>query len=146
MFRIRKYIIITALTAFTFLAKAQSTGKRIFTINGTEGDEPKILTLYQNHQGYIFAGTTKGLYRFDGVDFYKYQQALPDSAAAITAIGEVYNNQLWLGFEDGHLAVLQNNSIEPLVFEEGYPKKTIKKILFDKAGTIWLATAGEGIY
>ncbi|CAN5726252.1 hypothetical protein BH10BAC2_BH10BAC2_50110 [soil metagenome] len=146
MFLIRKYIIIIALTALAFLSKAQGTGKKIFAINGTEGDEPKILTLYQNHQGYLFAGTTKGLYRFDGAEFYKYQQTLTDSPAAITAIGEVYNNQLWLGFEDGSLAVLQNNNIEPLVFEEGYPKKPIRKILFDKKGIIWLATAGEGIY
>lgn len=146
MFRIRKYIIITVLTAFAFLSKAQSTGKSIFTINGNEGDEPKILTLFQNHQGYLFAGTTKGLYRFDGVEFYKYQQALQDSQAAVTAIGEVYNNQLWLGFEDGSLAVLKNNHIDPLVFEEGHPKMPIRKILFDKRGIIWLATAGEGIY
>lgn len=145
MFLIRRYIIITALTAFVFLSKAQSTGKRIFSINGTEGDEPKILTLYQNRQGYIFAGTTKGLYRFDGVEFYKYQQAT-DAPSAITAIGEVYNNQLWLGFDDGHLALLQNNHIEPLLFEEGTPKKPIRKILFDKKGIVWLATAGEGIY
>jgi ligand-binding sensor domain-containing protein len=146
MFQIRRYIIIIAFTALAFLSKAQATGKTIFAISGTEGDEPKILALYQNHQGYIFAGTTKGLYRFDGVEFYKYQQTLPDSPAAITAIGEVYNNQLWLGFEDGHLALLRNNHIEPLVFEEGYPKKPIRKILFDKRGIVWLATAGEGIY
>lgn len=145
MFLLRRYIIITVLAAFAFLSKAQSTGKRIFAINGTEGDEPKILTLYQNRQGYIFAGTTKGLYRFDGVEFYKYQEAT-DAPSAITAIGEVYNNQLWLGFDDGHLAVLQNNRIEPLLFEEGSPKKPIRKILFDKKGIVWLATAGEGIY
>jgi len=62
------------------------------------------------------------------------------------SLSSVFNNHLCLGFEDGSLALLQTNHIEPLVFEEGHPKKPIRKILFDKRGIIWVATAGEGIY
>jgi len=143
MFYVRTYITIVLIAVASSL-NAQGTGSRIFTINGTEGDEPKILTLYQNKQGYILAGTTKGLYRFDGLEFYKY--AVSDSMLNVTAIGEVYNNQLWAGFENGTLGMVQNNKIVPLVFEEGHPKKAIKKILLDKSGVVWIATAGEGLY
>jgi ligand-binding sensor domain-containing protein len=143
MFPIRIYIILFALTVIAFSSHAQSNGRRIFAISGPEGDEPKILTLYQNKQGYILAGTTKGLYRFDGLDFFKYAI---DTPAAVTAIGEVYNNQLWVGFEDGKLGLVQNNRITPIVFEEGHPKKAIKKIVVDKNNVVWIATAGEGVY
>jgi ligand-binding sensor domain-containing protein len=141
---ITSYIIILLQFSIAFSLHAQNTGKKIFAITGTEGDEPRILTLHQNTQGYILAGTTKGLYRFDGLDFYKYESAI-DSMAAVTAIGEV-NNRLWIGLENGMLAEVQNNKIIPLAFEEGHPKKPIKKILFDKNGVVWIATAGEGLY
>ncbi|QEC68552.1 hypothetical protein FRZ67_15015 [Panacibacter ginsenosidivorans] len=143
MFGIRIYITVFALTAIAFSLHAQSTGKRIFAISGPEGDEPKILSLYQNKQGYILAGTTKGLYRFDGLDFFKYAI---DTPAAVTTISEVYNNQLWVGFEDGKLGLVKNNKILPLVFEEGHPTKAIKKIIVDKNNIVWMATAGEGVY
>ena len=145
MLGIRSYIIILLQFSIAFSLHAQNTGKRIFAITGTEGDEPRILTLYQNTQGYILAGTTKGLYRFDGLDFYKYTSTI-DSMAAVTAIGEVYNNRLWIGLENGMLAEVQNNNVIPLAFEEGHPKKAIKKILLDKNGIVWIATAGEGLY
>lgn len=145
MFVARLYIIILLQFSIVFSLYAQNTGKRIFAISGDEGDEPKILTLYQNRQGYILTGTTKGLYRFDGLEFYKYNSSI-DSMQAVTAIGEVNNNRLWVGFENGMLAEVQKNKIVPLSFEEGYPKKAIRKILFDKTGIIWLATAGEGLY
>jgi len=131
MLGIRSYIIILLQFSIAFSLHAQNTGKRIFAITGTEGDEPRILTLYQNTQGYILAGTTKGLYRFDGLDFYKYTSTI-DSMAAVTAIGEVYNNRLWIGLENGMLAEVQNNNIIPLAFEEGHPKIAIKKIFMLK--------------
>ncbi|MEP6846138.1 MAG: histidine kinase [Panacibacter sp.] len=140
----RIYIIILVLTGMAFSLTAQSPGKRIFTLTGREGDEPKILTIYQNRQGYILLGTTKGLYRFDGLEFYKYNQS-QGTPVVVTAISEV-GNQLWVGFDSGHLGILNNNIIQPLAFEEGHPKKPIRKILYDKNGIVWIATAGEGLF
>lgn len=145
MFVTRLYIILLLQFSIIFSLHAQNDGKRIFTISGAEGDESKILTLYQDKQGYILVGTTKGLYRFDGLDFYKYN-SLIDSIAAVTAIGEVYNNKLWIGLENGMIAEVKNSKIIPVSFEEGHPKKPIRRILFDKSGVVWIATAGEGLY
>ena len=145
MLQFVKYIFPVLFFFPALTSVAQSAGKRVFTINGNEGDEPKILSLYQNKQGYILAGTTKGLYRFDGLEFYRYKP-FSDSVLAVTAIGEGANDQLWVGFESGVLAYVENNQLRQLSFEEGFPKAPIKKIAKDKAGTIWIATAGEGLY
>ena len=146
MLPVKNYIITLFFLLLTLSVFAQNNGKRIFTINGPEGDEPKILSLYQNKQGFILIGTTKGLYNFDGTEFNKYSADAKNVSGAVTAIREINKDELWLGFEDGSLAKVEHDHIKPLVFEEGNPKKAIKKIVEDKAGIIWIATAGEGVY
>ena len=140
------YYIITLINVFCCSAlTAQTADNRVFLLPGDEGKEPKILSLYQNSHGYIFAGTSNGLFRFDGTDFTKFIQP-EGSNTAITAICEISNTHLWLGFENGALGVMKNNRVYLLKFEEGYPKVPIKKIITDDKGVIWFATAGEGIY
>lgn len=125
-------------------AFAQNSFYKAYTLPA-EAATPVINTLYQLKQGYIVVGASTGLYRFDGTGFFKYNKVrnVPDE---VTAICETKDGKIWIGFGDGKLGWLLKNNIVLQNPEEGLPKKTIKKIIQDSSGIVWIATAGEGIY
>ncbi|HYK46340.1 MAG TPA: two-component regulator propeller domain-containing protein [Parafilimonas sp.] len=124
---------------------AQNSGGKLYLLENDDVNKPKILTLYQDKQGLILCGTTKGLYRFDGFDFTPYpQEAL--TSTEVTAIFQTSDNKLWIGYGNGSIGLLSRGEITPIKFEEGLPKVPIRSITQDDAGAVWIATAGEGIY
>ncbi len=106
----------------------------------------KILCLYKNHQGYIYAGTSNGVYKFDGLDFTKIPFINENPKQVITAIFEDNKNQLWAGSQSGDIGILVNRKFQFFRPEEGTPKKAITRFLQDKQNNIWFSTDGEGIY
>ena len=130
---------------------AQKTGTSIYTIANDNSQEPlQINTLYQIKQGYILAGTTKGLYRFDGINFTIYPKSpgVPDNVTAVCDIPG--KDEILIGFDNGQIGkVSQKSRLELLpldTLEETFPKVPVTKMLVDETSTIWIATAGEGLY
>lgn len=145
MYCLRNYTALLLFMLICNCALSQNASGRMFVVPADGDNDTRILTLYQGSQGYIFTGTNDGLYRFDGIDFVKFPQPA-GSNTSVTAICEVGNNQLWIGFDNGTIGMLKNNRVILLQFEEGYPKAAIKKIIAGEKGSVWIATAGEGIY
>ncbi len=145
MLHILRNIFLSFCCFITVSSFSQEPGTKIYTLPGNYPEQPRINTIQQIKQGYILIGTTKGLYKFDGIDFSEFSKAsdVPDN---ITAICELSDNNILIGFNNGYLGKLCNDYISLLSFEEGFPKAAITKILGDKKGTIWIATAGEGLY
>lgn len=140
-----KYLFLIGFFASSNLLSAQTTGIRHFKIS--ESSVPvKILTLFKNNQGYIYAGTSKGLYKFDGIKFTIVPFQNPVADPAITSIFQDKQNQLWVGLQTGDIAKLVNNHLKFFIPEEGTPKKPITAFLQDKQNNIWFSTDGEGIY
>src|SRR5215212_4971951 len=116
-----KYLLIPVFFVLTNWLHAQ-TGIRRYKIS--EGsDPPRILTLYKNNQGYIYAGTSKGLYKFDGMKFTIVPFQNPVANAAITSIFQDNTSQLWVGLQTGEIARLINNHLKFFTPEEGTPRK-----------------------
>ena len=145
MYSYSKLIFLFFLTAITISGFAQQPGAKLYELPAENGEQAKITLLCQDKEGYIFCGTTNGLFRFDGIDFYKTEQAA-DVPKEVTAICEIPNKEIWVGFSNGNIASLKNNKIQLLHFEEGFPKAPIKQIITDDKNIIWIATAGEGVY
>ncbi|WP_051084326.1 sensor histidine kinase [Segetibacter koreensis] len=106
----------------------------------------KILTLIQHSSGYFLAGTTNGLYRFDGHSFTPFALSTQIKNKSITAIAEDKNSLVWIGFQSGEIGFLKNKTVELLHAEEGHPAVAITSILADTSGRKYFSTAGEGIY
>ncbi len=124
---------------------AQDLGFKSFSL--TENNHPvKINTVYKTDQGYIFAGTTDGLYSFDGINFKKINFSKPGIKDTVTAIFQDNSRQLWIGFKSGRIAKKINSRLEYFEPEEGNPDVAITSFLQDKENNIWIATNGEGIY
>jgi ligand-binding sensor domain-containing protein len=138
-----KAILLILLFASS-AALAQPPFYKTYTLPA-EAVMPVVNTLYQDKQGYILVGASTGLYRFDGIGFYKFSKD-KNVPGDVTAICETKDGKTWIGFADGKLGWLKKNTLILQNPEEGLPKKTIKKILQDSAGVVWIATAGEGIY
>jgi len=143
----KKYCLNIFLFAIFFSIKldAQFSKTRLYTIESEELQKPKIVSIYQEDNGLILCGTSKGLYKFDGFDFtlYPYQKQI---TAAVTSIFQTKDKRIILGFSNGNIAELKNNIITLLNFDEGFPKVAINSITQDNNGIIWFGTAGEGIY
>lgn len=133
------------ICVLTRSAHAQELGFKSFNL--TANNHPvKINTICKTQQGYIFAGTTDGLYAFDGINFKKINFARSTTRDTVTAIFEDKTRQLWIGFKNGRIAKKINSRLEYFEPEEGNPGVAITSFLQDKENNIWIATNGEGIY
>jgi ligand-binding sensor domain-containing protein len=138
-------IVLFFFCCIAISSVAQVPGITIYTLSGESQEKPRINVLYQLKDGYILVGTTNGLYRFDGINFFEFNKSLnvPDD---VTAVCELPDKNILLGFSNGKIGKLQNNRITLLSLEEGFPKVPITKIIVDERNIIWIATAGEGVY
>ena len=127
----RKYylhiFLLIIIIANTLSLSAQVFKSKLYLLDNDESDKPKILTLYQNSNGLILCGTSKGLYRFDGFDFLPFTSQIKIDAA-VTAVFETKDKRTLIGFSNGYIGELKSNTIQLLNFEEGFPKVSIKSI------------------
>ncbi len=145
MLLLKKITLLVSLTVCVFNGIAQVSGYRSFKL--LENNRPfKINTLFKNKDGYLYAGTTNGLYTFDGLKFKQLPFTNPLSRDTITAIFEDHNKQLWVGCKSGRIAKKIKGLLQYVDPEEGTPKVTITAFLQDKQNNIWFSTNGEGIY
>lgn len=140
-----KYFIILYSFFFSTPLFAQMYGFKKYKIeNGSR--TIKILTLHKDKQGFIFAGTSNGLYKFDGISFslVPFQNSIKNPA--VTSIFEDALLHLWVGMQSGDIAQMINGSLQLFTPQEGTPRKSITALLEDKKNNKWFATDGEGIY
>lgn len=108
--------------------------------------KPRINKLMKDKEGMLWTGTENGVFRFDGIEF---QLVLPSDSlhpSPVSALFEDDSSVTWIGYENGRIARLKNDS--PLIFnpEEGFPKVAISAFVSDQKGRVFFTTKGEGIY
>jgi ligand-binding sensor domain-containing protein/serine phosphatase RsbU (regulator of sigma subunit) len=71
-----------------------------------------VYTLTQDNNGYLWVGTTEGLSRFDGFDFYKV--TFPDSTNGRYPTASIKDNKgtLWFGCSDGTVFYSQGSTLK----------------------------------
>ena len=146
MMPLLKRILVFCIIFFCLQkSPAQFSGYKSFKL--LEDNRPfKINTLLKSSEGYIYAGTTNGLYLFDGKQFKKINFVNASVKDTVTAIFQDNNKQIWAGFKSGRLAKKTNDRLNYFEPEEGTPKVAITAFLQDKQNNIWFATNGEGVY
>ena len=106
----------------------------------------KINKILQDKTGFIWFGTDKGLFKFDGISYRRFLgiDNLPDEN--VTALAEDSIGRLWVGLKNGKISIVDKNAITPFEPAEGLPAKQISDIIFDKDGVPWFSTLGDGVY
>lgn len=108
--------------------------------DGAPGD---VAALAQSADGFLWLGTTTGLYRFDGVRFERYEprgQALP--SANISTLLALPDNSLWIGYRFGGASLLAGDHLVNYGEDAGCPPGTAAGLVRDSTGVIWIATSG----
>ena len=150
-----------AMTAFTVLvmlaslppaalAEAGAPPTLRFKKLGPLGhDEPSMLSLLQDRQGFMWIGThVNGLYRYNGYGVVRYQSRANDPKSLphdrVSALYEDRQGRVWAGTQDG-LALFNpaSNDFTVHVAPQG-PKNRgiIKQIVSDGKEGMWLASWG----
>lgn len=107
----------------------------------------KSTALLKDHQGFLWIGTSEGLFKFSGTAPQKIGETQEESTRLyITALAEDNNGVVWAGCRNGSIITVNNQ--QPVLFTpvEGLPQTAITAILLDNHRRMWFATAGEGIY
>jgi ligand-binding sensor domain-containing protein len=106
----------------------------------------EIHTLFQDTRGYVWLGTDKGLFRFDGLEYIQFteEDSLPDEN--VTAVAEDSLGRIWMGHENGQISYFDNGMIRLLESPEGFAIEPVSDMLFDRKGRLWFSTMDDGLY
>ncbi len=111
-----------------------------------EIQQTSITCLYQDNNSYMWIGTGKGLYQYDGNDFIYFPGNSRLSSLPISALYMTPDQTLWIGTRKGEIYHLKGDSLRLFDPEEGNPKVSITAFTSDKQGNLWFSTYGEGVY
>lgn len=141
---LRKYHIFIFLILFSGLLRPIFCQK-YQVIEHTELDELDnafIYTIIQNFDGYLWIGTSDGLYRFDGFNLNKYTKA---DSLADNFITCSYRTQkgLWFGHMNGSLSFYDGEKFSKIHAKNN--GNSIANIVESPDGTIWAATFTGGL-
>ncbi|MFN8253597.1 MAG: two-component regulator propeller domain-containing protein [Ferruginibacter sp.] len=106
----------------------------------------KATALLKDHNGFLWAGTSEGLFKFSGQLPQRMGSEKENTNFYITALAEDGNDMIWAGCRNGTIITIKNQQQVLFTPVEGLPKTTITAILDDHNQHIWFATAGEGIF
>ncbi len=111
-----------------------------------EIQQTSISCLYQDALGYMWVGTGKGLFGFDGTRFQAYFPTETKANQQITSIFMDRNHTLWVGTKKGQIYTLNQDSLKLFTPEEGLPVAAITGFTTDLYHNLWISTYGEGLY
>ncbi|QWT21608.1 hypothetical protein KPL74_06275 [Bacillus sp. NP157] len=111
-----------------------------------DGAPPAICAIAQGPDGYLWLGTGLGLYRFDGIEFSRYQPASGQHLVAknITALLFSREGGLWIGSYEGGATYLKDGRLQSWTTRDGMPPGWVNTFAEGPDGETWVAT-GRGL-
>ncbi|WP_020654653.1 sensor histidine kinase [Massilia niastensis] len=110
--------------------------------SGKHGAPREIDAMAQTPDGWLWLGTTSGLYRFDGVKFEAFVPHAGESllGRSITALVARPDGELWIGYTFGGLSVLRDGRLHHVAPKRGDPVGATFSIAFERDGSAWVAS------
>jgi ligand-binding sensor domain-containing protein/signal transduction histidine kinase len=140
---------------FPFPAEAQVETIRFERLTVEDGlSQNAVLTIVQDHQGFLWFGTEDGLNKYDGYQFTVYQNAAEDPSSLadnyVSTLLVDREGALWIGTRSG----LDRYNREEGTFthvsggaadDHSYQGKWVTSLLEDQEGRIWVGTYEGGL-
>lgn len=137
------FILQTSLLGFIFAQNFPTDYvSHIWTAaDGLPGNT--ITDIIQTKDGYVYMGTYDGLVRFDGINFNIMNRNTIEELGFRSArvVFEDSKCNLWVGSNDEGVTKIGKNEISKYTTENGLPNNSIRDIVEDKLGNIWVGTA-----
>ena len=113
-----------------------------------------VLSILQDHQGFMWIGTENGLNRFDGQHFlsFRFDPEDPETLSDnwIWTLLEDHQHQLWIGTQRGlNRLHLETGKIErvPLIKNGQEVKAAIINNIYESpSGSVWVAALNQGVF
>ena len=137
-------IIVFGSTSAHGYAADRAISQYQHTAWGAKEDAPQgIRSLAQTSDGYLWIGTTAGLYKFDGVHFQQFEAQSKDTlpTGAVTALFALGNGDLWIGFQSGAMSLLHKGLLSNYLLHDGGSER-VMGFVQDPEGTMWAGTRG----
>ena len=107
---------------------------------------PQIFALFEDNTGQLWAGTEKGLARWNGQDWKIFTTRDGLSENVVRALAEDAEGNLWMGRRVGGLNFLKAGKLISYQAEKsGLPGNDISCLYVDKEDALWIGTAGHGL-
>ena len=108
-----------------------------------DGAPENIFALAQTDDGFLWLGTPKGLFRFDGTRFELFHSPLGSRLAStnITALYAPPSGGLWVGYQFGGTSFLDRGVVTNYG-GEATASRTVYGFAEDRAGAVWATSAG----
>jgi signal transduction histidine kinase/ligand-binding sensor domain-containing protein len=101
-----------------------------------------VSALAQTADGFLWVGTTEGLYRFDGVTFEAYKPETGNFPATGIKTLDAGPDGLWIGYLSGGVSVLKDGRLKNYSERDGLPISRVRSIVHTEDGKVWAATVG----
>ena len=149
--------ILFCLTVFlTESLHAQTSNLEFEHFSSQQGfAQRSVFSVLQDSLGFMWFGTTDGLYRYDGYNFHKYKHDPADPTSlsynVVISLYEDRSGALWIGTEGGGLNKFERDKeiFTRYQYDPEDPfclsNNTVASILEDRAGNLWFGTNGGGL-
>ncbi|MEJ0033827.1 MAG: two-component regulator propeller domain-containing protein [Bacteroidota bacterium] len=111
-----------------------------------KNDAVQVESILKDQKGFMWVGTNKGLFRFDGINIKRFTKADSLAIDHVTALAQDSLGRIWIGHKNGQLSVMEKDVIRKMQFPEGDATQEISDILFGRDGTMWFSTLNDGLY
>ena len=101
-----------------------------------------VSSLAQTEDGFLWVGTSEGLYRFDGMTFEAYKPETGDFPATGIMTLEAAPDGLWIGYLSGGVSVLKDGRLKNYSERDGLPISRVRSIVHTGDGKVWVAAVG----
>jgi signal transduction histidine kinase/ligand-binding sensor domain-containing protein len=107
-----------------------------------------IYALAQTTDGYLWIGSLRGLYRFDGMQFQPFESVsaarLPSHE--IRSLFAAPDGSLWIGYRKGGSSFLQAGQLINYNSGNGFPEGKVDGFARERNGKVWVACSGGLAY
>ncbi len=146
----KRYIYILLLIIFASILlssdKNEISKYQIYNYGKTDGlPSESINDITQTSDGYLWIGTSKGLVRFDGIDFNIIKINTNQKRSEIYVLFIDRNNILWIGSSSG-LTSINGDRILSYSSKDGFPVKKVTCLNEDLNGNLWIGTSNSNLY
>ena len=143
---VRRCLLLGVLLTAS-VTRAQWPDLRFQSIESDRLPEAAVHAVTQDSSGFLWIGTSDGLYRHDGYGLLRFDHRPDDpstiSASRIRALFEDSRGVLWVGSNGGLDRYRpESRTFEPWLADGGLPHPAVTSLAEDGRGRLWVGTKG----